>query len=138
MNGSRKIPLVIFPLVLLATDVQAALPTVTAGGSLTVGSRDYEGLVVFGQADWAIRDWSPYFRTEVAADSYVDSLALRDSGMGWGQIAQKYGFKLGHVKGRVREAKHICHGEAHGHKHEPGKGNHNSHGHHGEHGGGKP
>jgi hypothetical protein len=29
-----------------------------------------------------------------------DVVALRDSGMGWGQIAQKYGFKLGDVTGK--------------------------------------
>lgn len=32
-----------------------------------------------------------------------DVLKLRDSGMGWGRIARNYGFKLGEVTGKGRE-----------------------------------
>src|SRR5919108_573328 len=51
-------------------------------------------------------------------------LQMRASGMGWGEIAQKQGTKLGHIKGRHG------HGHGHGHhKHADGKRHHDKHAH---------
>ena len=57
-------------------------------------------------------------------------LKLREKGMGWGQIAQQHGFKLGEVMGRGHD-KHHHHKHAHRHDH---KKHHHDWKHHAKHG----
>lgn len=51
-------------------------PAMGVGASVTVGSRDYSGVSVSGDAWWKVEDLSPYARAEVMSDNFQRAVTV--------------------------------------------------------------